>query len=148
MSTTIVQRSGTLLSASPPWMRPRLTDGRSNISEDSRENGSDSIRRNTSIAFSTALSPSHGVEPCAERPWMFRRNASTPFAWTPTCRSVGSPVIAKSAGKPPRTISSIERVSMSSDSSSGTQTKRTRTASCSARSRIAHIIAASAPFMS
>jgi hypothetical protein len=57
-------------------------------------------------------------------------------------------VIAKSAGKPPRTISSIERVSMSSDSSSGTQTKRTRTARCSAMSRSAHIIAASPPFMS
>ena len=116
-----------MLSASPPWMRPRLTDGRSNSSEDSRENGRDSIRRKTSIAFRTALSPSHGVEPCAERPWTWRRKASTPLAWTPTCRSVGSPVIAKSPPKPPRTTSSIERVSMSSDSSSGTQTKRTRT---------------------
>ena len=96
MSTTMVQRSGTLLSASPPWIRPRLTDGRSNSSDDSRENGRDSIRRNTSIAFRTALSPSHGVEPCAARPWTLRRNASTPLAWTPTCRPVGSPVIAKS----------------------------------------------------
>jgi hypothetical protein len=57
-------------------------------------------------------------------------------------------VIAKSPLKPSRTTSSVERVLMSSDSSSGTQTNRTRTASCSARSRIAHIIAASAPFMS
>ena len=100
MSTTIWQRSGTLLSASPPWMRPRLTDGRSNSSEDSRENGRDSIRRKTSIAFRTALSPSHGVEPWAERPWTCRRKASTPLAWTPTCRSVGSPVIAKSPREP------------------------------------------------
>ena len=68
MSTTMVQRSGTLLSASPPWMRPRLIEGRSNSSDDSRENGRDSIRRNTSIAFRTALSPSQGVEPCAARP--------------------------------------------------------------------------------
>src|ERR671916_9432 len=91
MSTTMVQRSGTLLSAPPPWMRPRLTDGRSKNSEDSRENGRDSIRRNTSIAFRTALSPSHGVDPCAERPWMCSRNASTPLACTPTCRSLGVP---------------------------------------------------------
>ena len=148
MSTTIVQRSGTLLSASPPWIRPRFTDGRSNSSEDSREKGNDSIRRNTSIAFKTALSPSHGVEPWAARPNTCRRKASTPLAWTPTCRSVGSPVIAKSPPKPPRTTSSVERLSMSSDSSSGTQRKRTRTASCSDRSRTAHIIAASPPFMS
>ena len=39
-------------------------------------------------------------------------------------------------------------VSVSSDSSSGAQTKRTRAGSCSARSLIAHIIAASPPFMS
>ncbi len=34
MSTAIVHVSGTLLSASPPWIRPRLIDGRSNSSED------------------------------------------------------------------------------------------------------------------
>ena len=68
MSTTMVHSSGTLFSASPPLIRPRLIDGRSNSSEDSRENGRVSIRRNTSMAFSTALSPSHGVEPCAARP--------------------------------------------------------------------------------
>ena len=75
MSTTIVHWSGTLLSASPPLIRPRLIDGRSNSSEDSRENGRDSIRRKTSIAFSTALSPSHGVEPCAARPCTSMRHA-------------------------------------------------------------------------
>ena len=68
MSTAMLHRSGTLLSASPPWIRPRLIDGRSNSSVDSLENGSDSIARNTSMAFSTALSPSHGVELCAARP--------------------------------------------------------------------------------
>ena len=40
------------------------------------------------------------------------------------------------------------RRSMSSDSSSGTHTKRTRTCCWSATSRSAHIIAARAPFMS
>ena len=40
------------------------------------------------------------------------------------------------------------RWSISSDSSSGTHTKRTRTASWSVRSWSAHIIAARPPFMS
>ena len=96
MSTSITQQSGTLFSASPPTMRPRLIDGRSNSSEDSRANGSDSIARKVSSAFSTALSPSHGVEPCAALPATSIRSASTPFACTPMCMSVGSPVIAKS----------------------------------------------------
>ena len=68
MSTSIAQRSGTLLNASPPTIRPRLIDGRSNSSEDSRLNGRVSIRRKTSWAFRIALSPSHGVEPCAAVP--------------------------------------------------------------------------------
>ena len=68
MSTSIRQRSGTLLKASPPSIRARLIDGRSNRSEDSRLNGSVSIRRKTSCALRIALSPSHGVEPCAARP--------------------------------------------------------------------------------
>ena len=96
MSTSMAHSSGTLFGASPPTIRPRFTDGRSNSSEDSRVNGIDSIRRKTSIAFKTALSPSHGVEPCADVPKTRIRSASTPLAWTPTCRSVGSPVIAKS----------------------------------------------------
>ena len=82
--------------ASPPTMRPRLIDGRSNRSEDSRANGRLSIWRKMSIAFSTALSPTHGVEPCAAVPVTSIRIASTPFAWMPMWRSVGSPVIAKS----------------------------------------------------
>ena len=65
MSTSIVQRSGTLLKASPPTMRARLIDGRSKRSEDSRLNGSVSMRRNASCALRIALSPSHGVEPWA-----------------------------------------------------------------------------------
>ena len=52
------------------------------------------------------------------------------------------------AAEPLATSASVERSSTSSDSSSGTQTKRTRTASCAAASWTAHIIAASAPFMS
>ena len=110
--------------------------------------GIDSIRRKTSIAFRTALSPSHGVEPWAEVPNTRMRMASTPLASTPTCRSVGSPVIAKSPTWPALTSASEVRESISSDSSSGTQTKRTRTWSWSARSRSAHIIAARPPFMS
>ena len=86
MSTSMAHSSGTLFGASPPMIRPRLTDGRSKSSEDSRVNGIDSIRRKTSIAFRTALSPSHGVEPCAEVPKTMIRSASTPLAWTPTCR--------------------------------------------------------------
>ena len=78
MSTTMVHSSGTLLSASPPLIRPRLIDGRSNSSEDSRENGKVSIRRNTSMAFSTALSPSHGVEPCA-RPVLMMQDLGATF---------------------------------------------------------------------
>jgi hypothetical protein len=137
-----------LLKASPPSIRPRLIDGRSNSSLDSRENGSASIRRKTSSALSTALSPSHGVEPCAERPWTSILIASTPLAWTPMCRFVGSPVIAKSPLRPVDTSSSVARASTSSASSSGTQMSWTRTRSCSAESVIAHIIAASPPFMS
>ena len=55
MSTSITHRSGTLLSASPPRIRPRLIEGRSNSSELCRANGSDSILRKTSIALE------HGV---------------------------------------------------------------------------------------
>ena len=68
MSTSMVQVSGTLLKASPPSMRARLIDGRSKRSEDSRLKGSVSIRRNASWALRIALSPSHGVEPCAAVP--------------------------------------------------------------------------------
>ena len=57
MSTSITHRSGTLFSASPPQILPRLIEGRSNSSELCRANGSDSILRKTSIARSTALSP-------------------------------------------------------------------------------------------
>ena len=148
MSTSIVQASGTLLKASPPTIRARLIEGRSKRSEDSRLNGSVSMRRKASWALRIALSPSHGVEPCAAVPETCRRSASTPLAWTPMCRSVGSPVSAKSARSPSLTSTSVERRVTSSDSSSGTQTKRTRTSSCSSTSLSAHIIAASAPFMS
>ena len=99
MSTSIVQVSGTLLKASPPMMRARLIDGRSNRSEDSRLKGSVSMRRKASWALRIALSPSHGVEPCAAVPLTCTRTASTPLAWTPMCRSVGSPVSAKSAAQ-------------------------------------------------
>ena len=96
MSRSIAHASGTLFTASPPRIRPRLIDGRSNRSEDSRVNGSDSMLRNTSTALTTALSPSQGVDPWAERPATCSRSASTPLAWTPMCRLVGSPVMAKS----------------------------------------------------
>ena len=55
MSTSMAQASGTLFSASPPRIRPRLIEGRSKRSDDSRANGSDSIPRKTSIALSTAF---------------------------------------------------------------------------------------------
>ncbi len=77
-------------------MRPRLMEGLSKRSEDSRANGSDSIWRKTSMALSTALSPIQGVEPCAEVPVTSIRMARTPLAWIPMWRSVGSPVMAKS----------------------------------------------------
>ena len=48
MSTSIQQVSGTLLNASPPSIRARLIDGRSNSSDDSWLNGSSSIRRKAS----------------------------------------------------------------------------------------------------
>ena len=51
MSTSIAQRSGTLLNASPPMIRARLIDGRSKRSEDSRLNGSVSMRRKTSMGL-------------------------------------------------------------------------------------------------
>ena len=51
MSTSIVQTSGTLLKASPPSMRARLIDGRSNMSEDSRLNGRVSMRRNDVVGL-------------------------------------------------------------------------------------------------
>ena len=77
---SITQRSGTLFMASPPTIRPRLIEGRSNRSEDSRAKGRDSIRRKTSTAFSTALSPTQGVEPWAAVPVTSTRMASTPLA--------------------------------------------------------------------
>ena len=129
-------------------IRARLIDGRSKRSEDSRLKGSVSMRRKASWALRIALSPSHGVEPWAAVPEICRRSASTPLAWTPMCRSVGSPVSAKSPCRPSLTRTSVERLVTSSDSSSGTQTKRTRTWSCAATSLRAHIMAASAPFMS
>ena len=100
MSTSITHRSGTLLRASPPTIRPRLIEGRSNSSELCLANGSDSILRKTSIALRTALSPSQGVAPCAAVPPTSSRSASTPLASIPMWRSVGSPVIAKSPMKP------------------------------------------------
>ena len=48
MSMSMLQRSGTLLNASPPSMRATLIDGRSKRSDDSRLNGKVSIRRKTS----------------------------------------------------------------------------------------------------
>src|SRR6185295_7126182 len=63
MSTSIMHRSGTLLSASPPRIRPRLIEGRSNSSELCRANGSDSMLRKMSCALRTALSPSQGEDP-------------------------------------------------------------------------------------
>src|ERR1044072_7845344 len=118
MSTSIAHRSGTLLSASPPRIRPRLIEGRSNSSELCRANGSDSMLRKTSCAFRTALSPSQGVAPCAATPLPSSRSASTPFASTPICRSVGSPVIAKSPTKPPSTRWALPRSACSPGSSS------------------------------
>ena len=74
--------------------------------------------------------------------------ASTPLASTPMCRLVGSPVIAKSPPSPRLTTPSVERSSISSDSSSGTHTRRTRIAVWRSTSLSAHIMAASPPFMS
>ena len=147
-STSITQVSGTRFSASPPTIRPRLIEGRSKSRELCRANGSDSMPRKTSTAFTIALSPSHGVAPCAERPPIARRMASTPLACTPTWRLVGSPVIAKSPTKPSLTSASDPRSASSSDSSSETMPRRSRTASCSRASRSTSIITASAPFMS
>ena len=148
MSTSITHRSGTLFSASPPQIRPRLIEGRSNSSELCRANGSDSILRKTSIALSTALSPSQGVAPCAAVPPTSSRSASTPLASIPMCRSVGSPVIAKSPMKPLSTRWSQPRSASSSDSSSPTIPSRTRTPSWSRIAAATTSIAASAPFMS
>ena len=106
------------------------------------------MARKRSSALSTALSPSQGVDPCAAVPRTITRMSRTPLACTPIWRSVGSPVIAKSARKPWRTSMSVERSSTSSDSSSGTHTKRTRTERWVATSRSAHIIPASPAFMS
>ena len=92
-----------MFTASPPWMRPRLIDGRSNRGADSPANGSVSMRRKMSTARRTALSPSQGVEPWAAVPGTSRRTSSTPFAWIPTRMSVGSPHTTKSALSPSRT---------------------------------------------
>ena len=124
MSTSMQHMSGTLLNASPPSMRAMLIDGRSNMSDDSRLNGRVSMRRNASCDLRIALSPSHGVDPWAAVPDTSTRTASTPFACTPMWRSVGSPVSAKSARRPSATSASVERLSTSSDSSSGTHRKR------------------------
>src|SRR5215218_6156570 len=126
MSTSITHRSGTLLRASPPTILPRLIEGRSKSSELCRANGSDSILRKTSIALRTALSPSQGVAPWAAVPPTSSRSARTPLASIPMCRSVGSPVIAKSPTKPLSTRWSEPRSELSSDSSSPTIPSRTR----------------------
>ena len=81
------------------------------------------------------MSPSHGVAPWAAVPATSSRIASTPFAWTPMWRSVGSPVIAKSPVKPLRIRNSVPRSISSSDSSSGT-TQRARRS----RRRVAQLL--------
>ena len=142
MSTSIAQRSGTLLKASPPD-DAREVDRRAveEVGGLARLKGSVSMRRKTSRALRIALSPSHGVEPCARGPLTSTRTASTPLAWTPMWRSVGSPVIAKSARRPSRD----QRVGRAArrrprTPRRGRRAKRTRTRSCAAASRTAHII--------
>ena len=150
MSTSMRQASGTLFTASPPEMRPRFTDGRANSGVDALVKGSDSMRRYSSSARNTALSPSHGVDPWAARPSTSISSMSTPFACTPTCISVGSPQITMSARRPSATsISDALRPGLAR-SSSGTITNSTVAPSGgrSCRSHTASIIAPSAPFMS
>ena len=79
-------------------MRATPTDGRSNISDESRVKGIDSMARKVSTALSTALSPSHGVDPWAERPLDLQplRQPQHALGRTPMRRLVGSPVMAKS----------------------------------------------------
>ena len=130
-------------------MRARLIDGRSKRSEDSRLKGSVSMRRKASWALRIALSPSHGVEPWAAVPETCeaqREHALGLDADVQIGRLAGEREVGAQALLDERRRSSA--ASTSSDSSSGTQTKRTRTWSCAATSLSAHIMAASAPFMS
>ena len=138
-----------MFTASPPWMRPRLIDGRSNRGADSPANGRVSMRRKRSIARRTAFSPSHGVEPWAAVPGTSTRRSSTPFACTPTRMSVGSPHTTKSALSPSRTSIWVQFSPGSARSSSGTTISSTcAPASEPRRSVVASIIAARAAFMS
>ena len=59
----MTHRSGTLLSASPPRIRPRLIEGRSKSSELCRANGSDSILRKTSSALQNGVVAEPGRRP-------------------------------------------------------------------------------------
>ena len=121
MSTSITHESGTLLSASPPRMRPRLIEGRSNRSELSRANGSDSIARKTSSAFRIALSPSHGVEPCAAVPATSSAQREHALRLDADVQVGGLAGDREVAAQSPRgSGTSVPRSSSSSDSSSGT----------------------------
>ena len=130
-------------------MRPRFTDGRANNGVEARVNGSDSSRRYTSSARTMALSPSH-VDPCAARPSTTTSRIITPLACTPTCMSVGSPQITKSARSPWSTSISVALGPGWARSSSGTMTSSTCTpgGGVSARLAVAIIMAPRAAFMS
>ena len=127
MSTSIVQVSGTLLKASPPSMRARLMEGRSNRSEDSRLKGSVSIRRKASWALRIALSPSHGVDPCAAVPDDPQADGQHALGLDADVQVGGLAREGEVGPQPLGTSASVERRVTSSDSSSGTQTKRTPT---------------------
>ena len=102
----------------------------------------------------TAFWPSQGVEPWAARPCTSNRTTSAPLAWTPICRSVGSPQIANSPRLPASASRAValSSIDAASDSSSGAIRSLTHTparrSGAAARSASAASIAASAPFMS
>ena len=148
MSTSIVQRSGTLLKASPPTIRARLIDGRSKRSEDSRLKGSVSMRRNASWALRIALSPIQGVEPCAARPLTCEAHGEHALGLDADVQVGGLAGDGEVRASPPAISASVERSSTSSDSSSGTHTQQHADRPAGGGVRSAHIMAASAPFMS
>src|SRR2546423_12575664 len=95
MSTSIEHSSGTLLNASPPRIRARLIEGRSNRSLDSRAKGSVSMRREAAWALGIAVAPPPGVPPWGAGPGALVRTARTPLGPTPPGGAVGAPLGGK-----------------------------------------------------
>ena len=102
-STFSVQRSGTMLSATPPLIGPMPivacgieNDGSlASVASWRSRSSSATIR---CAAARTALTPADGVAECAARPWRAMSSAALPLWRSTTRSSVGSPTTTPASG--------------------------------------------------